>query len=39
MNDIQAMKIVNWKRRAQNRNRRKSTVEQAETHIELSRQV
>jgi hypothetical protein len=35
MKDIQEMKIVNWKRCAQDRNRWKSTVEQDKTHIEL----
>jgi hypothetical protein len=33
MEDIQAMKIVNWKRCE--RNKWKSIVEQTETHIEL----
>jgi hypothetical protein len=32
---MQAVKIVNWKRCAQDRNRWKSAVEQAETQIEL----
>jgi hypothetical protein len=31
MKDIRAMEIVNWKRCAQDRNRWKSTVEQAKT--------
>jgi hypothetical protein len=35
MKDIQAMKIVNWKRFAQDRNKWKSVVKQARTHIEL----
>jgi hypothetical protein len=35
MKDIQAMKIVSWKRCAQNRNRWKSIVEKGKTHIEL----
>jgi hypothetical protein len=33
--DIQAMKIINWKRCAQGRNKWKSVVEQVKTHIEL----
>jgi hypothetical protein len=32
---IQAIKIVNWKRCAQDRNRWKSIVEQAKTHREF----
>jgi hypothetical protein len=35
MKDIRAMKIVNWKMSAQDRNKWKSIFEQAETHIEL----
>jgi hypothetical protein len=35
MKDIQAMKIVNWKRWAQDRNKWKPIVEQSKTHIEL----
>jgi hypothetical protein len=35
MKDIQAMKIVNWKRCAQGRNKWKSIVEQAKTHIRV----
>jgi hypothetical protein len=35
MKDIQAVKIVNWKRCAQDRNRWKSIVGQAKTRIEL----
>jgi hypothetical protein len=35
MKDIQAVKIFNWKRCAQDRNEWKSTVEQAKTHTEL----
>jgi hypothetical protein len=35
MKDIQAMKIVNWKRCAQDRNKWKTIVEQAKTRIEL----
>jgi hypothetical protein len=34
MKDIQAVKIVNWKRCAQDRNRWKSIVEYAKTHIQ-----
>jgi hypothetical protein len=33
--DIQAIKNVNWKRCAQDRNKWKAVVEQAETHVEL----
>jgi hypothetical protein len=33
LKDIQAMKIVIWKRRAQDRNEWKSNVEQTKTHI------
>jgi hypothetical protein len=33
MKDIQTMKIVNWKTCAQDRNKWKSTVEQAKAHI------
>jgi hypothetical protein len=39
MQDFQAMKIVNWKRCAQDRNKWKPIVEQAKTHIELQRLV
>jgi hypothetical protein len=35
MKGIRAMKTVNWKRCAQDRNKWKSTVEQDKTHIEL----
>jgi hypothetical protein len=35
MKDIQAVKIVNWKRCAQARNKWKSIVEQAKTCVEL----
>jgi hypothetical protein len=35
MKDIQAMKIVNWKKCEQDRNKWKRIVEQAKTHIEL----
>jgi hypothetical protein len=35
MKDIQAMKIVNWKRCAQDRNKWKAIVEQAKTRTEL----
>jgi hypothetical protein len=35
MKDIQAMKIVNWKRCTRDRNKWKATVEQARIHIEL----
>jgi hypothetical protein len=35
MKGIQAMKTVNWKRCAQDRNRWISIVEKAKTHIEL----
>jgi hypothetical protein len=35
MKDIQAMKIVNWRRYAQNINKWNSIVEQAKTHMEL----
>jgi hypothetical protein len=34
MKDIQAMKIVTWKRCVQDRNKWKSIVEQAKSHIE-----
>jgi hypothetical protein len=37
MKDIQAMKTANWRRCAQDRNKWKSIVEQAKTHIELWR--
>jgi hypothetical protein len=39
MKDIQAMKIVNWKRCAQDGNKWKSIVEQINNHIELQRLV
>jgi hypothetical protein len=39
MEDIQGMNIVKWKRCAQDRNRWKSIVEQAKTHIEMWRIV
>jgi hypothetical protein len=35
MKDIQAMKIVDWRRCAQDRNKSKPIFEQAKTHIEL----
>jgi hypothetical protein len=35
MKDIQAIKIVNWKRCAQDRNKGKSNVEKAWIHLEL----
>jgi hypothetical protein len=35
MKGSQAMKIVNWKRCAQDRNKWKAIVEQAKTHTEL----
>jgi hypothetical protein len=35
MKDIQAMKIVNWKRCAQDRNKWKAVVVQAKIQIEL----
>jgi hypothetical protein len=35
MKDIQAMKIVNWKRCAEDKNKWKSIEEQVTTHLEL----
>jgi hypothetical protein len=39
MKDIQAKKIANWESHAQGRNKLKSIVKDAETHIELQRLV
>jgi hypothetical protein len=39
MKDIQAMKIVNWERCAQDRSKWKSIAEQAKTRVELQRLV
>jgi hypothetical protein len=35
MKEIQTMKIINWEKCTRDRNKWKSIVEQAETHIEL----
>jgi hypothetical protein len=34
-NDLKAMKVENWKKLAQDRNKWKGIIEQAKTHIEL----
>jgi hypothetical protein len=34
-NDLKAMKVQNWKKLAQDRNKWKGIIEQAKTHVEL----
>jgi hypothetical protein len=33
--DLKVMKVLNWKKLAQDRNRWKGIIEQAKTHVEL----